>query len=85
MTNVTILGPNLKDQSKGGVHVHAAGCRDLRSPKYRNAESWTADFETRRAIVEDVYPPDQFEYWHENDGQEYFDDVWFAPCLKSLP
>lgn len=55
---VTICGPNLRDQSKGTFHVHAAGCGDLvrharREPEYSNG--WTVEVSSRREIVEAIY------------------------------
>jgi hypothetical protein len=40
---LTIVGPNLLDQSKGDFHVHAAGCADLSRGQYR-----------RRSVNKDV-------------------------------
>lgn len=37
-TPVTILGPNLRDQSKGSFHVHRAGCADLHKRQYLGVE-----------------------------------------------
>jgi hypothetical protein len=49
---VTICGPNLRNQSKGAIHVHAEGCADLtknarREPAYK--EGWTIDAYSKRS------------------------------------
>jgi hypothetical protein len=55
---VTICGPNLRDQSKGQFHIHAAGCADLvrgarREPEYR--DGWTVEAATREDVVRAIY------------------------------
>jgi len=45
--DITILGPNLPDQSEGSYHVHAAGCANVKPSKYsaviiRNAPVFAA-------------------------------------------
>jgi hypothetical protein len=85
---VTIIGPNLQDQSKGTFHVHKAGCKDLSKPAYRLNKVYglmgdTVEVSTKREAAEYVYPVDEFEYWAE-DPDGYINDLWFAPCTRGL-
>lgn len=80
---VTIHGPNLRDQSKGAFHIHAADCADNVKEETRNGSEypWTVEAETRRQVVEEVYG-DQM-----SEGASYEScrgDLWFAPCLDPL-
>ena len=57
---VTIVGPNLKDQSKGSFHVHKAGCRDLDKRMYLGGgrgsdDAWEMDVESRVEVSAEVY------------------------------
>jgi hypothetical protein len=88
---ITVCGPNLRDQSKGQFHVHAADCADLvkharREPEYRHG--WTVDVPSvMEAVVElyadmldERYPEDEWgDHWQE------YNDLYFFPCCKSLP
>jgi hypothetical protein len=88
---VTVCGPNLRDQSKGEFHVHAAGCADLargarREPMYR--DGWTLDVASRLAVAAEMYA-DQID---ENEGNAPYDapagylaDFHFFPCTSALP
>jgi len=81
---VTIIGPNLRDQSKGTFHVHAAGCADIakmarRDPAYK--DGWTMDAESRAYICDAVYPPEDFYC----ESGEYLFDFHFFPCCAHLP
>lgn len=82
--NVTIIGPNLRDQSKGQFHVHAAGCRDIARTLLANGQSErdtsTFDFPTREAIVAEWY-----DFAYDEDPEGCYLDFWFAPCVASLP
>lgn len=89
---VTICGPNLRDQSKGTFHVHAAGCADLvrganREPEYRNG--WSIDADHRVAVAFEVYSDMIDEHagdgtqWEKAEG--YLDDFHFFPCCAELP
>jgi hypothetical protein len=88
---VTICGPNLRDQSKGDFHVHAADCADLhkharREPEYRNG--WTVDVASVKDAVLDVYEDMIFECWEEDEAEDHwreYNDLYFFPCCKSLP
>jgi hypothetical protein len=85
--NVTICGPNLRDQSRGDFHVHAAGCADLargaqREPEYRNG--WTIDADSRLDVANEVYA-DIIDENGEEDGSSYLETMHFFPCCAELP
>lgn len=84
---VTICGPNLRDQSKGQLHVHAAGCGDLqaaREPEYRHG--WTIDADSEKEVVINCYPPEDFDYdENSSDYHAYREDIYFFPCCDGLP
>lgn len=82
---VTIVGPNLRDQSKGDFVVHAEGCADIakmarRDPAYR--DGWTIATQDFRTIVESVYEDmiDEDTAWTAFTG-----DIHLAPCCSKLP
>lgn len=86
---VAICGPNLRDQSKGQLHVHALGCADLakgavREPEYREHLRMDLDADDRREVVEAVYPPEDFGYTWEDDGEMYLSEFHFFPCCDAL-
>lgn len=76
---VTIVGPNLSDQSKGEFHVHAEGCADLtRSTNLRNEDhSFIMEADSRIQVCDAIYDPDEFDC---NSG-EFVDEFHFAPCV----
>lgn len=82
---VTILGPNLRDQSRHFV-VHAAGCRDIPRVKLLGGRRamdetpWTIGASTLARIAEEVYG-DQIREGSMTLA-EAFDDIHFAPCVK---
>lgn len=88
--NLAVCGPNLRDQTKGGIHVHEAGCRDLKrgradEPAY--ADAWLIEADTKMEVVEAIYPPGEFG-WDTTDEREvdaYASDVYFFPCCSILP
>lgn len=89
---VTIIGPNLRDQSKGTFHVHAAGCADIakmakRDPAYR--DGWNVDVDSCESVVLDVYGPDAGSFDLDPDNREdidqYMSEFHFAPCTTDLP
>lgn len=90
--HVTILGPNLPSHlsDKGELHVHAAGCGDIarRYPRRFDTDphTWSFDADTVDDVVEEIYPPDNFNYDPNDpaDRAQYDSDVWFAPCCHSL-
>lgn len=76
---VTIIGPNLRNQSKGQYHVHAEGCLDvMRDPHrygYHHAEPHRIiEAASKVEIVNDVYG--------DVIAAAYFDEFNFAPCVK---
>lgn len=80
---VTICGPNLRDQSRGEMHVHAAGCADLvrgaaREPEYR--DGWTVEVASRVEASDAVYPPEDFGC----ESGEYVSSLYFFPCCANL-
>jgi hypothetical protein len=85
---ITILGPNLRDQSTGQFHVHAAGCRDLRVGKtYSQAnlhEAYTEEFTSEQDTVEGVYS----DMICENEGSTWEDgyrqDFHWFPCTNTV-
>ena len=79
---VAVVGPNLRDQSKGQFVVHAKDCGDLRKlgrsePEVSNAMVFTA--KSRTEIATDVYA-DQID-----EGariEDCYADFHFCPCVK---
>jgi hypothetical protein len=92
---ITVIGPNLLDQSKGSMHVHRAGCADLKRGQYRHMaahEQWTEEHNTVRSVVESVYGPEAGSFYAEagleddpKAWESYVGEFWFAPCTDSLP
>lgn len=79
MQTLTILGPNLRDQSKGSFHVHDAQCGHLN--RYRDEESYTAGFDSVEDVVNFIYE----DIIAENEGDDwtmYENDFHFCPCVK---
>jgi len=78
--HVVIVGPNLRDQSKGEFHVHAAGCADLkrnRNLKHEN-QSMTLEAGSLVEIVDYVYPPGDFDC----EAGEFLSEFHVAPCVE---
>lgn len=77
MQNVTIIGPNLRDQSLGQFHVHAEGCRDIaRQFGYVHpAEMWTIAVDSKVEVAANVYD-------FEDDPASLLGEFHFAPCVK---
>jgi hypothetical protein len=76
---IVVVGPNLRDQSKGTFHVHAEGCADLRrSPNLRHEDqSFVIDCDTLTQMCDAVYPPEDFGC----ESGEYLYDFHVAPCV----
>jgi acyl-CoA-binding protein len=74
--NVTVIGPNLRDQSKGDFHVHRAGCADI-ARRYKGENQSDLDVASRDAVV-----ADWFDFL--DDPNEARDEFHFAPCLDDL-
>lgn len=94
---VTICGPNLRYQSKGQFHVHAADCADLGNygPGRKQGgddKGWTVEATSRFDVADDVYCDNASDYGYEPFTDEYEDfiksclsDFHFAPCCADLP
>lgn len=86
---VHIIGPNLRDQSKGDFHVHAEGCADVQ----RNPEYQVPDYDTDRKLVYDVTSQrDVSEFIYSDmigEGsmtwQDGVDTFHLSPCVGDLP
>jgi hypothetical protein len=82
--NLYVVGPNLRDQSKGSFHVHAEGCRDMQRMAKRDQEfqveldNGAVEFDSLTGVVDYCYPPGDFEC----ESGEYMSDFHFAPCVK---
>lgn len=84
---VNIIGPNLRDQSKGSYHVHAAECADI-ARRYRDEDGATPEeaieCASRCDAAAHIYDNGIME--ENGDGPEaYLFDFHFAPCCASLP
>jgi hypothetical protein len=85
---LTIVGPNLIDQSTGSFHVHSAGCEDLKRGQYRllgsgDSHFMTGHYESARDVVEDVFGDIIAEgdsTWESCEGEFHF-----FPCCSELP
>lgn len=84
---LTIIGPNLADQSKGSFHVHAAGCADLKRGQYRNlyrgdTGTYHEDHDSIRSVVDSIYGPQSGGFYEESETTwaDYVSDFYFAPC-----
>lgn len=85
---VTIIGPNLdRRESPDGsqLHVHAEGCADVKKRYRRPVDGWTIPAVSKREVVFDIYPPDQFDYDPDTEFDIYRSDVKFFPCTDALP
>jgi len=94
--DVVVLGPNLRDQSKGTFHVHAADCYDL--GKYGPGRQYGGDVypyaepHIKDASVLEVVTQtyaDQIDEEPRDSQAEYIrmlvNDFHFFPCVGSLP
>lgn len=83
---ITVMGPNLPRPlcDKGDMHVHAAGCADLRRyPKGIDQGGWTINVEDVRSVVVAVY-----DNMIDESGltwEDYVSDLYWAPCTSTLP
>lgn len=86
---VHIIGPNLRDQSKGDFHVHAKGCEDVR----RNRDYAGPDFEHDRQFPVEVASRIMLSNYVYSDqisegsmtAEDGVPTMWFAPCTDDLP
>ncbi len=84
---VTVCGPNLPDQRKGDLHVHASACPDLNRGQYRRLPKHlvhTLDVGSMQEVVEFMFPPDDFEWdpADENEWSRYRDEFAWFPCIQ---
>lgn len=91
MQTVTVIGPNLPRplSDTGTMHVHAAGCADIKRTYGRHrleAPPWSIDAETVAQIIEDIYPAEDFCYDPADPAEysAYRGDVHVFPCV-TLP
>lgn len=87
---VVIIGPNLLDQSKGGMHVHAEGCADTKKSQYRLHQAdlkFAYEVKSQADIAMSVYDPGDFGYDAEDDDEVngYLGDIYIFPCASGLP
>lgn len=84
--DVAIFGPNLRDQSKGEFHIHAADCHDCGNygpnKKFGGDESMVLDTISRAEVVHFIYADQLAE---GASTKLCAKQVYFAPCLKELP
>lgn len=88
MTKIVVVGPNLRDQSKGNFRAHADGCRDLtKDLRLTQEPPWSFDADSRVGVAAEIYPPEEFGWSSDASGEweAFVNDIWFAPCLKQLP
>lgn len=86
---VHIIGPNLRDQSKGDFHVHAQGCADVT----RNPEYQAPDYDSDRKVVYGVDSQrDVSEFIYSDmigEGSMTWQDglgtFHLFPCVGDLP
>lgn len=93
--DLTIVGPNLIDQSKGTFHVHKAHCADLNKRIYaanRRYEMHNETHDTVRSLVESYYGPSAGSFYEEagyddpeTAWEHYVGEFWLAPCCAKLP
>jgi hypothetical protein len=85
MAKVQIWGPNLpRTRHPETFHVHAAGCADTKRGIYRQVpDGWMIDATSVDEIVQDVYPPSDFDYDPTDIGEYeiYSSDVYVFPCV----
>jgi hypothetical protein len=81
---VVVIGPNIMQPGTTGFHVHAAGCRDIRRPKYLDAPSEVMDVETVETIAREVYSDHIREAGDPSDISSYIADFTVLPCAAAL-
>lgn len=88
---ITVIGPNLNDQSKGQFHVHTTGCADIkrmirREPEYEYG--YETDAESRLELAADWFEDHIAENEPESEWSKpepYVSEFHFFPCCKDLP
>ena len=80
MPRLTIIGPNLLDQSKGSFHVHNSACRDI--SKYHECEAkYDEDHANLQSIVESVYA-DIIDEDPDSTWEDLVGEFHIMPCVK---
>lgn len=90
---IEIFGPNLRDQSKGQFHVHAAACGDCkhygRNGKFGGEDGWKIESDSQLKVSTEIHCDILSDYGLTPDDAEgvellraWLDDIWFAPCVK---
>lgn len=89
---VIVVGPNLRDQSKGQYHAHAAGCADLKKAIYsihREDLAYPVEVSSIYEIVEFVYSDflDEDSNYADDPSLTWEDihEIHFFPCTDALP
>ena len=76
---------DFRNDGRGVIHVHKAGCGDLRHARYERMDSqWTGDAVSQQEAVWHVYPPDDFDYDPAEGWPDYLGDLRFYPCTADL-
>lgn len=85
---VHVLGPNLRDQSKGSFHVHAEGCADVkRSREYKGRDfdhdrRTTYEVSSLVDVAAEIYQ-DMID--EDNPAENYVSEFYVFPCASDLP
>lgn len=94
---LTIVGPNLPNNNHETMHVHVAGCGDLKRGIYKHMpkhEVHNEEHDSVRSLVEGWFGPEAGSFYGERWAEEdipadawkhYESEFWFAPCVKGLP
>lgn len=80
MVRLAVLGPNLRDQSKGQFHVHNANCRDLYKHVYKGIHADVREYDSFQQVVEDVYSDIIAD--NGDDWSVYVNDFHVCPCVN---
>jgi len=94
---LTILGPNLRRPlcDKGEIHIHAAGCADLKRGGYQHVHSsdqCDEEHDSIKSVVESFFGPAAGGFYEESGCYEtpeqyaaawkdYLGEFYFAPCV----
>lgn len=93
---LTIVGPNIPQNTHETLHVHKAGCADLKRGVYRAVspyEKHDEEHDSVESLVEEWYGPNGGSFYEEAFGEDipadawthYESEFWIAPCVKDLP
>lgn len=64
----------------GTLRVHKAGCGDIKREAKGHVD-WPVEANTRKEVVLNIYPPDDFSYDPETEWEQ-FDDFELVSCAK---